>query len=231
MGDQALVAQFEDKVSIEVNQAVHSFLKVIKEAEIKGIRLLFPSYTNLTIIYDPLEISYDSLRQSVQALESTVQINESSKAKTFYLPVSFGGEHGQDIAEIAHLKNKTEAEVIQQIQAKSYYIYMIGFIAGYPYCGNIDEDLRLNRRANPRLKVRKGTVQIADKQIGIVTTESPSGWHQVGWTPRAVFDPNGRPPGLLEAGSYVKFIPISPEEAENWTQEDQKVWDEKWATS
>lgn len=231
MGDQALVAQFEDKVSIEVNQGVHSFLKTIKQANIPGVTLLFPSYTNLTIIYNPLEIKYDCLIEKIKALELTVQVKETSNPKTFYLPVAFGGEHGQDISEIAKLKNKTEEEVINQIQAKSYYIYMIGFIAGYPYCGNIDEDLRLDRRKNPRLKVRKGTVQIADKQIGIVTTESPSGWHQVGWTPTLVFDPNGRPPGLLEAGSYVKFIPISPEKAESWTIEDQKVWDKKWVTS
>lgn len=231
MGDQAIVAQFEEKVSVEINQQVHAFLKVIEAAEIKGITLLFPSYTNLTIIYDPFLIKYHNLLEKLKDLEGSVETNEGLRPKTFYLPVAFGGKHGQDVAEIAELKGKTEAEVIEQIQAKSYYIYMIGFIAGYPYCGNIDEDLRLDRRENPRLKVRRGTVQIADKQIGIVTTESPSGWHQVGWTPTAVFDPNHHPPGLLEAGSYVRFIPISPEKAENWTASNQKAWDEQWATS
>jgi inhibitor of KinA len=105
---------------------------------------------------------------------------------------------------------------------------MTGFIAGYPYCGNIDERIRFKRRDNPRVKCRKGTIQIVDQQIGIITMEAPSGWHLVGWTPMEIFNPNRLPPGLITAGNYVKYEPISLKEAEEWTEEHQKEWDHEW---
>lgn len=114
------------------------------------------------------------------------------------------------------------------LHSKSYYVYMIGFIAGYPYCGNIDEKLRFKRRSNPRMSVKKGTVQIADKQVGIFTMDAPSGWHLVGWTPMEVFNPHHLPPGLLNAGDYVKLEPVSADFVQSWDEERQKEWNREW---
>lgn len=61
MGDCAIVAQFENIISIEVSRKIQSFLHMIKKHDIQGITELLPAYNNLTIVYNPMLIKYDEL--------------------------------------------------------------------------------------------------------------------------------------------------------------------------
>ena len=56
---------------------------------------------------------------------------------------------------------------------------------------------------------------IADRQTGIYPIESPGGWQLIGRTPLTLFDPGKNPPTLLDAGLWIRFVPISPEEYGN----------------
>lgn len=228
MGDRAIVAQFENIISIDVSRKIQSFLHMIKKQDMKGITELLPAYNNLTIVYNPVVIKYDELIMELKKIERDISDDVKVESKTIHLPVAFGGEYGLDIDEIAERADLTSEEVITMLHSKKYYVYMIGFIAGYPYCGNIDEKLRFKRRANPRMSVKKGTVQIADKQVGICTMDAPSGWHLAGWTPMEVFNPHHLPPGLLNAGDYVKLEPVSTEFVQSWDEEKEKEWNREW---
>ncbi|MHA6251927.1 5-oxoprolinase subunit PxpB [Oceanobacillus sp. CAU 1775] len=228
MGDRAIVAQFEKVMSIEVSQKIQSFLQVIKNKQIQGITELLPAFNNLTISYDPTIIQYNDLLIELKIIEQETSVEIAVEQPTIYIPITFEKKYGQDLDYIAKTTNLTTEEVIDTLHKKKYFVYMIGFIAGFPYAGNIDERLRLKRRKDPRAKVKKGTVMIVDKQIGIITMESPTGWHQVGWTPMEMFNPYREHPSLLQAGNYVKYVPISIEEAESWTEERQKEWDKEW---
>jgi len=55
-------------------------------------------------------------------------------------------------------------------------------------------------------------VGIADQQTGIYPIESPGGWQLIGRTPLTLFDPRKNPPILLEAGLWIRFVPVSSEE-------------------
>jgi inhibitor of KinA len=114
------------------------------------------------------------------------------------------------------------------ICSKAYYVYMIGFIAGLPYMGDLDKRLMFPRKSNPRLKVPRGSVAIANQMTDIYTIESPGGWHIVGWTPMEIFNIKLDPPNLLQAGDYVKYEPISAELARGWDCQLQKEWDAGW---
>ena len=65
---------------------------------------------------------------------------------------------------------------------------MTGFIAGMPFMGNIDSNIRLYRLETPRVKVPKGSIGITEQFCNIYTFESPGGWNIIGNTPMKIFD-------------------------------------------
>ena len=102
-----------------------------------------------------------------------------------------------------------------------YLVYMIGFLAGFPYLGGMNEQLATPRLKQPRTKIMPGSVGIADKQTGIYPVESPGGWQLIGRTPVPVYDPNLDNPFLFKTGDYLKFESISLKEYEQILQDVQ----------
>jgi KipI family sensor histidine kinase inhibitor len=98
----------------------------------------------------------------------------------------------------------------------TYRVYMIGFTPGYPYLGEVPDDIVTPRRETPRTRVSKGSVGIAQKQTGIYSVDSPGGWQIIGWTPVTLFDPQRQPPSLLVMGDRVLFYAITEREAARW---------------
>ena len=62
------------------------------------------------------------------------------------------------------------------------------------------------------LDIAAGSVGIGGSQTGIYPLDSPGGWQLMGMTPVKTYDPSREKPILLEAGDYIRFIPV--EEAE-----------------
>jgi KipI family sensor histidine kinase inhibitor len=89
---------------------------------------------------------------------------------------------------------------------------MIGFVAGFPYLGEVSDEIATPRLETPRLKVPAGSVGIAEKQTGIYPCEAPGGWRIIGRTPLKLFNPLQHPPALLRPGDTVKLKPISESE-------------------
>ena len=91
-------------------------------------------------------------------------------------------------------------------------IYMLGFLPGFCYLGGLDERIHTPRLASPRIRIREGSVGIGGNATGIYPMDSPGGWQLMGMTPVKTFDPNREVPILLEAGQYIRFIPIGEDE-------------------
>ena len=89
---------------------------------------------------------------------------------------------------------------------------MIGFVAGFPYLGEVADEIATPRLETPRLKVPAGSVGIAGKQTGIYPREAPGGWRIIGRTAIELFDPKLEPPALLNPGDTVRFRSVSEEE-------------------
>ena len=68
------------------------------------------------------------------------------------------------------------------------------------------------RLPTPRISIPAGSVGIADRQTGVYPADSPGGWQIIGRTPIAMFDARNDPPVLVDAGDYVRFVPITAEE-------------------
>ncbi|NJJ41943.1 5-oxoprolinase subunit PxpB [Paenibacillus apii] len=228
LGDQTLVVQFESKISIEINRGVQAFANLINSRKISGIIQTIITFNSLAICYDPVRISFNKLADTIRGLEDQISEDHAIPSKTIHVPVVFGGEYSPDLDEVSARTGLSPEQVIQTIYSKPYYVYMVGFVDGTPYCGDIDERLVLPRRSNPRVKVRKGAVSIAMNQTSLYTIESPGGWHLLGWTPMEIFNPYQERPCALVAGDYLQYVPISAGESERWDDQRQREWDRAW---
>ena len=136
--------------------------------------------------------------------------------RTIEIPVVYGDEYGPDLEWVAAYHNITPQDVIRLHTRPTYLVYMIGFMPGYPYMGEIPDELVTPRRKTPRTRVPKGSVGIAQKQTGIYPFTSPGGWQIIGQTPVQLFDSRRNPPSLLEMGDRVKFFAVTAEEIAQW---------------
>lgn len=211
-GDSALLIEFEQKIAPEINAQITAFVHLLKEQHIEGVTDLIPAFASLLINYDPRVIGYKDLKARIEELLKIEVSEEASEARVFEIPVCYGGEYGPDIANIAENAGLSEQEVIDIHCSKDYLIYMLGFLPGFVYLGGLDERIHTPRLANPRISIPAGSVGIAASQTGIYPLNSPGGWQLLGMTPVKTYDPERETPILVEAGDYIRFVPVTEEE-------------------
>ena len=96
---------------------------------------------------------------------------------------------------------------------------MTGFIAGMPFLGDLEENMRANRLETPRIKVPKGSVGVTEQFANIYTFESPGGWNIIGNTPLNIFNNlNEKDPNLINPGDLVRFKEITKNQFENYNE-------------
>jgi inhibitor of KinA len=126
--------------------------------------------------------------------------------------VCYGEKYAWDINEIAKEKSIPVDEIIRLHTAKKYRVYMIGFLPGFAYMGEVDEKIAIPRKAQPRTSVEGGSVGIAGMQTGIYPIDSPGGWQIIGKTPLKLFDKERDDPVLLKPGDEIEFYSITENE-------------------
>jgi len=222
-GDNALLIEFGDVISLEVNRKVIALNETLKKAKIQGIEELVPTYRSLLVRYNALKISYEQLVFRIKDIEQTLKdIKIEEVGRKFTIPVIYGGEYGPDLNYVAKYHRITEEQVVKIHADKEYRVYMLGFVAGFPYLGEVADEIATPRLETPRLKVPAGSVGIAEKQTGIYPCEAPGGWQIIGRTPLKLFNPLQQPPALLAPGDTVKFKPISEKESQNIEKDSVK---------
>jgi inhibitor of KinA len=216
MGDRALLVELGDEVHPSVNRKVRELFLRLDRGSIKGVKELVPSYRSVMIVYAPLEITLLRLRERIERLLGDSDDSPLPEPKTLEVPVVYGGRFGPDLEWVAAFHQISPEEVIRHHTQPLYRVYMIGFIPGYPYMGEVPEAIATPRRETPRVAVPQGSVAIAQRQTGIYSAQSPGGWHVLGWTPLKLFDAGKWPPTPLEIGDRVKFFSIRKEEIGKW---------------
>jgi len=212
-GDRALKVELGNIISPEVNARVHALHEAITHAQFSGVCECVPTYCSLLMTYDPAKASYEELVTKVNHLEETSKAHvPKRKMHKAVLPVVYGGDFGPDLAQVSRFHNLKEGDVVRMHSQQEYLVYMIGFIAGFPYLGKLPEEIATPRLETPRLRVPEGSVGIAENQTGIYPRQAPGGWQIIGRAPIKLFDSLWQPPALLQPGDFVRFRPISAEE-------------------
>lgn len=211
-GDSSILIEFEKEIRPDINQKISATVQLLKAQHTPGVIDIIPAFCSLLINYDPRVISYGEMKKRLEEiLKIEVKAGERRK-KVYEIPVCYGGKYGPDIQTIADNAGLSIEEVIEIHSSCDYLIYMLGFLPGFCYLGGLDERIHTPRLANPRLKISAGSVGIGGSQTGIYPLDSPGGWQLMGMTPVKTYDPEREVPILVEAGDYIRFIPIDEEE-------------------
>ena len=206
-GDRALVVEFGDRVDRGLSERVLRLDAIICSNPPVGIVETVPTFRSLAIYYDPLLTSRGELQSAIVPL---LDLGDKPRAgaRLWLVPVCYEGEFAPDLAEVARLTGLAPNDVVALHSGTRFHVYMLGFLPGFPYMGDLPAQLALPRRADPRLRVPAGSISIATLLTAIYPYESPGGWHLIGATPIRMFDPERSKPALFAPGDAVRFHPI-----------------------
>jgi KipI family sensor histidine kinase inhibitor len=212
MGDRGFLVELGDEIAPEINRRVRVLTAALDQDVPEGVLEIVPTYRSILMIYDPLLTSPAKLEKEISGLLDRLDSIEIPEPTVVHIPVCYGGEHGPDLEHVAKVHDLTTEEVIRIHSEPQYLIYMIGFTPGFPFLGGLPEILATPRLESPRVLVPAGSVGIANNQTGMYSIDSPGGWQLIGRSPLKPFQPEKENPFLYQAGDYLKFDPITPEE-------------------
>ena len=211
-GDRAIVIELGDEISIECNRRVHTLHRDIVRERLPEVVDIIPTYRSILVEYDATMVSFADMRERLADIRAGAAEIPEEDATIVRLPVLYGGEFGPDLEFVARNGGMDIDEVIDLHSGTEYPVYMMGFTPGFPYLGGMSERIATPRLSTPRGVIPAGSVGIAEAQTGVYPIESPGGWRLIGRTPLRLFDVTRTPPSLIDAGDYVRFVPLSDED-------------------
>jgi KipI family sensor histidine kinase inhibitor len=211
LGDAAVYCDFGIEVNKSVNSEVIKYFKALKKENIESINNLTPSYNKLIVSYDLRKTNFKEVKKLIENLNvNETRDNNNTKIE---IPVCCDDQFSLDIKRLEEKLNIKRDKILENFFSKEYFCYMTGFIAGMPFLGDLDENMRVPRLETPRVKVPKGSVALTEQFANIYTFESPGGWNILGNTPVDVFDNSKEvEPNLINPGDIVVFKQINLED-------------------
>ncbi len=212
IGDCGISCDFGDEVDKKTNKEVIKLFNFIQESirnkKIKGILNFTPSYNKLIINFDLEQIKSRDIIEFIKSNDysKTVSVDQS---KIVEIPICYDEEFALDIKRLEEKTKLNFDQIIKEHQSTDLFVYMIGFVPGQPFLGDLNKDLYHDRLDTPRVKINKGSVGIVEKFCTIYTFESPGGWNIIGKTPFNLFDVKKKEPSVLLPGDTVKFKSIN----------------------
>ena len=215
LGDAALYCDFGKEINRETNTQVIKYFKTIRKKNILGVNNITPSYNKLIISFDLKKINFNKLKKVIDNIEITK--SDNTQNKKLEIPVCCEEEFSLDIKRLEEILKIKMEKIYENFFAKEFFCYMTGFIAGMPFLGDLEENLRAKRLDTPRVKVPKGSIGLTEQFANIYSFESPGGWNIIGNTPLNIFDNSKeKEPNLVNPGDLVTFKRITKDKYQNY---------------
>lgn len=214
-GDAAVTIEFGEHINGELVASVGALERALDAArargELPGVVETVPTFRSLTVLYDPLQTQRAQLDPALLALLQQADQVPPAPPRRWRLPVCYGEAFGADLAEVAAATGMSPEAVVQLHSGTEFSVYMLGFMPGFAFMGDLPPALAVPRRREPRLRVPAGSVAITGSLSAIYPWESPGGWSLLGRCPVPLFDAASATPALLAPGDKVCFEPVSAE--------------------
>jgi len=212
-GDTALTIEFGERVDRTLSALVLALAARLEAARVPGVVEAVATFRSLTVHYDPVVLGQGELQRRLEPMLEGLEAAPDT-GRVWRIPACYAEGLAPDLAEVAARTGLSAAQVVERHSAVTYHVYMVGFLPGFPYLGDLPAELALPRRENPRTAVPAGSIAIATTLSAIYTLESPGGWHVIARTPAPLWDARRDPPAVLGAGDKVVFEPVSLTEYE-----------------
>ncbi len=159
IGDCGIVCDFGEDVNKNINTEVIKLFNYIKKQTLNenlpGILNCTPSYNKLVINFDLEKTNSNKIFDFLQSVDfSKLDISKSKKEWT--IPICY--DFAMDLENMSKVLRINRDEIINMHLNTVFFIYMIGFVPGHPFMGDLDSKLFLNRLKTPRVKIPAGSV-------------------------------------------------------------------------
>ena len=211
-GDRAVSVEGGKEICLETNSKVRMLEEKLKEAPIDGVVEVVPTYCSLIVHYRPEVLLYDQLVRELKERLNNMHSIQKKKKIIKEVPILYGGETGPELEYCARLEQTSVEEIIRKHSEHEYYVYMLGFAPGHPYMARFQEPYSFKRRESPRVKIPARSVVVQLNLSDLIPFEQPCGWNIIGSTPLDICNYDREEPFLLNAGDWVKHVPVTKEE-------------------
>ena len=205
LGDSAATVEFGNELSLELNARSIALAKSLSGQPFPGMIEAAPAYASVTVFYDR-STRFDSVKRELEQRVLATSVSENAKANLIEIPIVISDEFAPDLDRVANFAELSSHETLDTFLSGTYRVYMLGFLPGFAYMGEVDDKIAAPRLETPRTKVARGSIGIAGRQTGIYPLESPGGWNIIGRTDLQMFDPASDHPCLLKPGDEVRFL-------------------------
>jgi 5-oxoprolinase (ATP-hydrolysing) subunit B len=196
LGDRALTIRLGDTISAALVARSHALAAKLRA--LPFVEEVVVGYCTVTVFHGGIADIAARLEPYVGAEAAPSVVSGAAHV----VPVRYDGP---DLADVAERTGLSVDDVIARHTAPSYVVYLVGFVPGFAYLGDLDPALAIPRRPTPRPRVPAGSVAIAGRQTAVYPLDTPGGWHLIGRTSVVMFDPQRDPPSRLAAGDTVRF--------------------------
>ena len=214
VGLSGVLVSFSDTLTESANRAALAFRAELEETAPPGIIETTTSLTSTFVAFDPVCLPLEDLRAYLSKLLSRENWETATlpeRRRLWRIPAVFGGEYGPQLEEAAKLAGLTPERAVEELTSTRLRVMTIGFAPGQPYLGSLPENWDIPRQSGLTKQVPNGAIAVAIRQLVLFTTETPTGWRQVGRTAFRGFRPESDTPFALRPGDEVQFTPIDEE--------------------
>lgn len=211
LGDSAITVEFGKDISPDLNARSIALANSLSTSPFPGFYEAVPAYASVTVYFDPYTVrlrfpdasAFETVSEFING--TATDRSADTQPRIVEIPMIVSHEASPDLSDVAEFASVSTDEVIDIFLSHTYRVYMLGFLPGFAYMGEVDERIAMPRKTSPRKSVAKGSIGIAGKQTGIYPLASPGGWQLIGRTETAMFNAAADEPCLLRPGDEVRF--------------------------
>tara|TARA_B100000575_G_scaffold201924_1_gene163652 strand:+ start:21865 stop:22575 length:711 start_codon:yes stop_codon:yes gene_type:complete len=218
--ENSILISYKNQIDAKLIQEISSSKKNIESNLNKFIFEIVQSINSLLIIFDRSIISSDDLIRELKKIEN-IENDYINQKKIWQIPVCYDLKFGVDLENLAKEKQLQISEIIKMHKSRTYNVLSMGFMPGFMYLGFINENLSCERKLNPSLNIKKGSIGVALNQTCIYPKDSPGGWHIIGRSPLNFFNLKSNRPSFASPGDKIQFIEISNEQFESMVKKNK----------